>query len=152
MNLLNYFTTIDTTASNSTGPCAPSGTLDCRGADSAAELNRQRERASIVICTLNADVFGFVEIENTTPAPPSPTCSAPSTRAAAARIRMPSSNTGGTLGTDAIRVQLIYRTGIAVAGRLAARPTSIRSTTGRPPPRPSTSSMRRTRPSASASR
>ena len=42
-------------------------TLDCRGADSVAELNRQRERASIVICTLNADVYGFMELENTTP-------------------------------------------------------------------------------------
>ena len=51
MNMLNYFTTIDTTASNSTGPCGPGGTLDCRGADSVAELNRQRERASIVICS-----------------------------------------------------------------------------------------------------
>src|SRR5689334_24134417 len=48
-------TTIDTTSSNSSGPCGPSGTQDCRGADSVAELNRQRERASIVICTLNAD-------------------------------------------------------------------------------------------------
>src|SRR4029077_11476204 len=30
MNLLNYFTTIDTTASTSTGACSPSGTLECR--------------------------------------------------------------------------------------------------------------------------
>ena len=45
----------------------PERTLDCRGADSVAELNRQRERASIVICTLNADVYGFMELENTTP-------------------------------------------------------------------------------------
>ena len=44
MNLLNYFTTIDTTPSSTTGPCGPSGTQDCRGADSVAELNRQRER------------------------------------------------------------------------------------------------------------
>ncbi len=49
MNLLNYFTTIDTTASSSAGPCGPSGTLDCRGADSVAELARQRERTSIVV-------------------------------------------------------------------------------------------------------
>ncbi|MEO8277270.1 MAG: Calx-beta domain-containing protein, partial [Thermoanaerobaculia bacterium] len=67
MNLLNYFTTIDTTSSDTTGPCSPSFTLDCRGADSVAELNRQRERASIVVCTLNADVYGFMELENTTP-------------------------------------------------------------------------------------
>ena len=91
MNLLNYFTTIDTTASNSTGPCGPSGTLDCRGADSVAELNRQRERASIVICTLNADVYGFMELENTTAERHrSPTCSARSTPAAAAPIPTPS--------------------------------------------------------------
>ena len=67
MNLLNFFTTIDTTASNSTGPFGPTGTLDCRGADSVAERNHQRERASILICALNADVYGFAELENTTP-------------------------------------------------------------------------------------
>ena len=66
MNLLNYFTSIDTTSSSSAGPCGPSGTLDCRGADSVAELNRQRERASIAICSLNADVYAFMELENTT--------------------------------------------------------------------------------------
>jgi uncharacterized repeat protein (TIGR01451 family) len=112
MNLLNYFTTIDTTASNSTGPCAPSGTLDCRGADSVAELNRQRERASIVICTLNADVFGFMELENTTPsATITDLLGAVNARCGGAHPYA-FVNTGGTLGTDAIRVQLIYRTGI----------------------------------------
>ncbi len=112
MNLLNYFTTIDTTASNSTGPCAPSGTLDCRGADSVAELNRQRERASIVICTLNADVYGFAELENTTPsASITDLLGAVNARCGGAHPYA-FVNTGGTLGTDAIRVQQIYRTGI----------------------------------------
>ena len=74
VNVLNYFTT-----------------LNVRGADSAAELNRQRERTSIVLCALNADVAALMEIENTPPTPPSPTCSATSTRAAAAPIRIPSS-------------------------------------------------------------
>jgi predicted extracellular nuclease len=41
-------------------------TDDCRGADSVAELNRQRERAAVVICGLNADVIGLNELENTT--------------------------------------------------------------------------------------
>jgi len=112
MNLLNYFTTIDTTASTSTGPCAPSGTLDCRGADSVAELNRQRERASIVICTLNADIYGFAELENTTPsASITDLLGAVNTRCGGAHPYA-FVNTGGTLGTDAIRVQQIYRTGI----------------------------------------
>jgi uncharacterized repeat protein (TIGR01451 family) len=112
MNLLNYFTTIDTTASNNTGPCGPGGTLDCRGADSVAELNRQRDRASIVICDLNADVYGFAELENTTPsASITDLLGAVNTRCGGAHPYA-FVNTGGTLGTDAIRVQEIYRTGI----------------------------------------
>jgi uncharacterized repeat protein (TIGR01451 family) len=112
MNLLNYFTTIDTTASNTSGPCGPSGTLDCRGADSVAELNRQRERASIVVCTLNADAYGFMELENTTPsATITDLLGAINARCGGAHPYA-FVNTGGTLGTDAIRVQLIYRTGV----------------------------------------
>jgi uncharacterized repeat protein (TIGR01451 family) len=112
MNLLNYFTTIDTTASNSTGPCGPGGTLDCRGADSNAELIRQRERASVVICALNADVYAFMELENTTPsATITDLLGAVNARCGGAHPYA-FVNTGGTLGTDAIRVQMIYRTGI----------------------------------------
>jgi uncharacterized repeat protein (TIGR01451 family) len=112
MNLLNYFTTIDTTASTSTGPCAPGMTLDCRGADSAAELNRQRDRASIVICTLNADIFGFMELENTTPSATITDLLGAVNASCGGAHPYAFANTGGTLGTDAIRVQLIYRTGI----------------------------------------
>ncbi len=112
MNLLNYFTTIDSTSSNNSGPCGPSGTLDCRGADSVAELNRQRERASIVVCTLNADIFAFMELENTTAsATITDLLGAINTRCGGAHPYA-YVNTGGTLGTDAIRVQQIYRTGI----------------------------------------
>jgi uncharacterized protein len=112
MNLLNYFTTIDTTSSSSSGPCGPSGTQDCRGADSVAELNRQRERASIVICGLNADVYAFMELENTTPSDTiTDLLGAVNARCGGAHPYA-FVNTGGTLGTDAIRVQMIYRTGI----------------------------------------
>ncbi|TDR41138.1 putative repeat protein (TIGR01451 family) [Tahibacter aquaticus] len=112
LNLLNYFTTIDTTASSSAGPCGPGGTLDCRGADSVAELNRQRERASVVICSLNADVAALIELENTTPsATITDLLGAINARCGGAHPYA-FANTGGTLGTDAIRVQPIYRTGI----------------------------------------
>ena len=112
MNLLNYFTTIDTTASNSSGPCGPSGGQDCRGADSVAELNRQRERASIVVCTLNADIYAFMELENTTPSDTiTDLLGAINARCGGAHP-FAFVNTGGTLGTDAIRVQQIYRTGV----------------------------------------
>lgn len=117
MNLLNYFTTIDTTASSSSGPCGPSGTQDCRGADSVAELNRQRERASVVVCGVNPDVAAFMELENARPADATghdtitDLLGAINARCGGAHP-YDFVNTGGSLGTDAIRVQLIYRTGI----------------------------------------
>lgn len=111
-NLLNYFTTIDTTASTSSGPCGPAGVQDCRGADSVAELNRQRERTSIVACELGADIIGYAELENTTPsATITDLLGAINTRCGGAHPYA-FVNTGGTLGTDAIRVQIIYRSGV----------------------------------------
>lgn len=113
MNLLNYFTTIDTSASGSSGSCGPSATLDCRGADSVAELNRQRERTSIVICDLNADVYAFMELENS-----SPYTTVINDLLGAVNARCGGANpyafvdTGGTLGADAIRVAMIYRTNV----------------------------------------
>ncbi|MBV9497210.1 MAG: ExeM/NucH family extracellular endonuclease, partial [Acidobacteria bacterium] len=112
MNMLNYFTTIDTTASNNSGPCGPSGGEDCRGADSAAELNRQRERASVVICGLNPDVAGLVEMENTSAtATINDLLGAVNARCGSANPYT-FVNTGGTVGPDVIRVFLIYRTGV----------------------------------------
>ncbi|WP_373519878.1 ExeM/NucH family extracellular endonuclease, partial [Pricia sp.] len=46
-NVLNYFTT-----------------LDERGADSAAELDRQRAKIASAICAMDADIVGLIEIEN----------------------------------------------------------------------------------------
>ncbi len=113
MNLLNYFTTIDTTVEQHIGTVRSVGRhQDCRGADSVAELNRQRERASIVVCTLNADVYAFMELENTTPSDTiTDLLGAVNARCGGAHPYA-FVNTGGTLGTDAIRVQQIYRTGI----------------------------------------
>ena len=108
VNLLNYFTTIDTTASNNTGTCGPSGTQDCRGADSVAELNRQRERASIVLCGLDAHVIALMELENTASTTVTDLLGAVNARCGGADP-YDFVDTGGTLGTDAIRVQLIYR-------------------------------------------
>jgi uncharacterized protein len=115
VSLLNYFTTIDTTSSSSTGPCGPSGVQECRGADSVAELNRQRERASLVVCTLDAHIVVFTELENTTPSDTiSDLLGAINARCGGERPYA-FVNTGGTLGSDAIRVGLIYRTGLVSA-------------------------------------
>lgn len=112
MNLLNYFTTIDTTSSNTTGSCGPAANVDCRGADSLAELIRQRGRTAQVICSLNADIYGLVELENTAPsASITDLLGAINTRCGGANPYT-FANTGGTLGNDVIRVQQIFRTGI----------------------------------------
>ena len=53
-NVGNFFATIDTTG----GSTAP------RGADSAAELDRQSEKLAAALAALEADVVGVVEVEN----------------------------------------------------------------------------------------
>jgi predicted extracellular nuclease len=63
-NVLNYFRTLDTTSSNSTGPCGPLKTMDCRGADSEAELERQRAKIVAALTAMDADVLGLIEIQN----------------------------------------------------------------------------------------
>ncbi len=60
-NVLNYFDTIDRSGAS----CYPSGTRsDCRGADSAAEFTRQRDKIVAAITTMDADIVGLMEIEN----------------------------------------------------------------------------------------
>lgn len=106
-NVLNYFTTIDTTASNTVGFCGPSGDLDCRGADSADELKRQSDKLATALCKINADIVGLVEIENNT----SESLNAVINAANAVANCGPYNfiNTG-TIGGDAIKVGLLYKT------------------------------------------
>lgn len=105
-NVLNYFTTLD--ASGSAG-CYPSYTRsDCRGADSAEEFTRQRNKIIPAILGLNADVVGLMEIENNGQTAVQNLVSGLNAVAGAgtwASIGLPS---GGT-GTDAIRVAMIYK-------------------------------------------
>lgn len=63
-NVLNYFATVDTTSSNSSGTCGPDGTDDCRGADSEPERQRQLAKIVAALETIEADVFGLIEIQN----------------------------------------------------------------------------------------
>ena len=108
-NVLNYFLTIDVTLSNSIGDCGPSQTLDCRGADSEGELERQREKLTQALLGLDADVIGLIELENT-----------PSVEPLAAIVEDLNDATSpdayafidtGVVGTDAIKVGIIYRSG-----------------------------------------
>jgi predicted extracellular nuclease len=104
-NVLNSFDTIDTTPNNA-GPCGPSGTLDCRGADSDAELVRQRTKIVAALAEIDADVFGFMEIQNDE--------GQTADSIVAALNAVPGAGPyaaidTGFIGTDAIKVALIYK-------------------------------------------
>jgi len=102
-NVLNYFVTLD----NSGAICGPTGGMDCRGADNAAEFTRQRDKIIDAITKMDADVIGLMEIEN------HPTDNAVADlvsglNAVAGPGTYASINTG-PIGTDAIKVALIYK-------------------------------------------
>ena len=105
-NVLNYFLTLDTTSSSSSGPCGPLATLDCRGADNATELTRQRTKMLLALSAIDADVFGFMEMENTTGVEP----------LADIVAGLPGYDyiDTGVIGGDAIRVGIIYKTATVV--------------------------------------
>ncbi|BAN03766.1 ExeM/NucH family extracellular endonuclease [Ilumatobacter coccineus] len=60
-NVLNYFTTLD---DGTNDICGPAQNLECRGADEAEELVRQRDKIVAAITAIDADVVGLIEIEN----------------------------------------------------------------------------------------
>ena len=63
LNVLNYFVTID----NAGNICGPDGNVNCRGADTAEEFTRQRNKIIAAILGMEADVIGLIEIENEHP-------------------------------------------------------------------------------------
>ena len=103
MNVLNYFLTLD-----DSGPiCGADQDLECRGADDAEELDRQRAKLLDALARIEGDVVGLVEMENT-----------PGVEPAADLVVGLNDRLGagtyafidtGIIGTDAIRVGLIYK-------------------------------------------
>jgi hypothetical protein len=114
MNTLNFFLTLDTTASDTgPGPCGGNANLDCRGADADQpnEFTRQRDKLLQALAGLNADVLGLNELENTPGVDPlaDPVNGiVPGLNAILAAGTYAAINTG-TIGTDAIKVGLIYK-------------------------------------------
>lgn len=117
MNTLNFFLTLDTTASDSgPGPCGGNQNLDCRGADSnqPQEFTRQRDKLLAALSGLDADVIGLNELENTPGVDP---LGDPTRGIVAGLNAMLGAGTysyinTGVIGTDAIRVGLIYKPGV----------------------------------------
>ncbi|MBT9463109.1 ExeM/NucH family extracellular endonuclease [Hydrogenophaga sp.] len=106
-NVLNYFTTIDQSGAS----CYPTGTRsDCRGADSTAEFQRQRNKIIPAILGLNADVVGLMEIENNGNTAAQDLVNGLNAVAGAGAYATVALPVGGA-GTDAIRVAMIYKPG-----------------------------------------
>jgi predicted extracellular nuclease len=107
MNTLNFFVTLDTTTSDTgPGPCGANQNLDCRGADAdqPLEFTRQRDKLLTALSGLNGDIIGLNELENTPGA--EPLDSIVSGLPGYDYIHT------GTIGTDAIKVGLIYRSAV----------------------------------------
>ena len=105
-NVANYFATLDSTPSNSSGPCGPGGTLDCRGADSAAELVRQTDKLIAALCHMHPDLVGLMEMENDGSAATSALVGAANTIPGCGPFAFVPT---GPVGGDAIRVAILYK-------------------------------------------
>ncbi|HSG80344.1 MAG TPA: ExeM/NucH family extracellular endonuclease, partial [Acidimicrobiia bacterium] len=104
-NVLNYFPTIDTGAPI----CGPLADQGCRGADSAAEFTRQRDKIFAALAAMDADVVGLMEIENhATDAALKDLIAGLNAVVGAGTYDYIHT---GPIGTDAIKVALIYKPG-----------------------------------------
>lgn len=101
INVLNYFTTLDTGGAT----CGPNN-LGCRGADSAEEFTRQRDKILNAIHTIDADVVGLVELENNATQAIGDLVAGLNSLAGAGTYAFIDT---GTIGTDAIKVGFIYK-------------------------------------------
>jgi hypothetical protein len=104
LNTLNFFVTADYPAGNPLdNKCGPLNNMECRGWDSdqATEYTRQRDKLLTALAGLDADIIGLNELENSTGV--EPLASIVSGLPGYAYIDT------GTIGTDAIKVGLIYR-------------------------------------------
>lgn len=122
-NVLNYFTTIDDGVNDI---CGPAGNQECRGADDANELARQRAKIIAALSTMNADVVGLLEIENHPgDVPTADLVSGLNDLMGAGTYAYIET---GAIGTDAIRVAIIYKPGsVTPAGSYAVLDSSVDS-------------------------
>ncbi|MDQ3003778.1 MAG: ExeM/NucH family extracellular endonuclease, partial [Chloroflexota bacterium] len=104
MNTLNFFVTLDPSGGPLDNKCGPANSLECRGADDSGEFTRQRDKLLIALAGLDADIIGLNELENSTGV--EPLASIVSGLSGYDYIDT------GTIGTDAIKVGLIYRSAV----------------------------------------
>jgi predicted extracellular nuclease len=104
LNTLNFFVTADYPTGNPLdNKCGPANNVECRGWDSdqSTEFTRQRDKLLTALSGLDGDIIGLNELENSTGV--EPLDSIVSGLPGYDYIHT------GTIGTDAIKVGLIYR-------------------------------------------
>ena len=120
-NVLNYFTTLDDGVNDI---CGPDGDQECRGADNAEEFTRQRDKIIAALAEIDADVVGLLEIENH----PGdvPTADLVSGLNAAMGAEIYDYISTGAVGSDAIRVAVIYKPAtVSAVGAFAVLDSSV---------------------------
>ncbi len=117
INALNAFFTLDRPGAS----CGPSG-LDCRGANTTRELERQFDKLAAGLAAIDADVYAVMEVENDDGA----ALDQISSRLSARRDVPYAAIDTGPIGTDAIRVGLIYNyTVVRPLGEFAVLDSSV---------------------------
>ncbi len=107
-NVLNYFLTLD----QGSNKCGPSLDQDCRGANDAAERTRQRDKILAALAELDADVVGLMEMENSLGVEPAADLvNGLNERLGAGTYAYVDT---GVVGTDAIRVGMLYKPGTVI--------------------------------------
>lgn len=101
-NVLNFFTTIDRGQEN----CGPGRDAGCRGADSNAELARQREKTVTSLLQSGADILGLTELQNNSTASLRALVDAMNTRSQHDDFAFIDT---GTIHSDVIKAGIIYR-------------------------------------------
>ena len=120
-NVLNYFTTLDDGVNDI---CSPSQDQECRGADDAEELTRQRDKIIAAISAIDADVVGLIEIENGLDDGPTADLVAGLNDVAGAGTYDYVAT--GAIGSDAIRVAIIYQpASVTPSGAYAVLDSSV---------------------------
>ena len=110
-NVLNYFTTLD------------NGSNNARGADDAEEFRRQQAKIVSALAAIDADVFGLIEIENNGDVAVQNLTDALNARVGAGTYSFVAT---GTIGTDAIKVALLYKpSAVTPIGNFALLDSSV---------------------------
>jgi len=106
-NVLNYFVTLD--GGSLAWICGPSGTMECRGADTAEEFERQRDKILAALSIIDADIFGLMEIENERPGGEDAVADLVAGLNGIKGEGTYAYITTGAIGTDAIKQAILYK-------------------------------------------